>query len=24
VRMAIPDVIELYPQVPVKTPIYIG
>ena len=24
VRMAIPDVIELYPKVPVKTPIYIG
>jgi lipoprotein-anchoring transpeptidase ErfK/SrfK len=24
VRMAIPDVVELYPQVPVKTPIYIG
>ena len=24
VRMAIPDVIELYDQVPVKTPIYIG
>jgi lipoprotein-anchoring transpeptidase ErfK/SrfK len=24
VRMAIPDVIELYPQVPVHTPIYIG
>jgi len=24
VRMAIPDVIELYPQVPVQTPIYIG
>ncbi len=24
VRMAIPDVIELYPRVPVKTPIYIG
>ncbi len=24
VRMAIPDVIELYPKVPVKTPVYIG
>ena len=24
VRMAIPDVIELYPKVPVQTPIYIG
>ncbi len=24
VRMAIPDVIELYPKVPVETPIYIG
>ncbi len=24
VRMAIPDVIELYPKVPVRTPIYIG
>jgi lipoprotein-anchoring transpeptidase ErfK/SrfK len=24
VRMAIPDVIELYPQVPVQAPIYIG
>jgi lipoprotein-anchoring transpeptidase ErfK/SrfK len=24
VRMAIPDVIELYPQVPVRTPIFIG
>ena len=24
IRMAIPDVIELYPQVPVGTPVYIG
>jgi lipoprotein-anchoring transpeptidase ErfK/SrfK len=24
VRMSIPDVIELYPRVPVGTPIYIG